>query len=31
MKTINEWSFVNFYNVKASTGKQKTHSNHNVG
>jgi len=31
MKTINDWSFVNFYNVKASTGKQKTHSNHNVG
>jgi len=31
MKTINEWSFVNFYNVKSSTGKQKTHSNHNVG
>jgi len=31
MKTINEWSFVNFYNVKASTGKQKTHSIHNVG
>jgi len=23
--------FVNFYNAKASTGKQKTHSNHNVG
>jgi len=31
MKTINVWSFVNFFNVKASTGKQKTHSNHNVG
>ena len=31
MKTINKYSFVNFYNVKASTGKQKTHSNHNVG
>jgi len=31
MKTMNEWSFVNFYNVKASTGKQKTHSNDNVG
>jgi len=28
---MNEWSFVNFYNVKASTGKQKTHSNDNVG
>jgi len=23
MKTINEWSFVNICNVKASTGKQK--------
>ena len=31
MKTINEWSFVNFFNVKASTRKQKTHSNHNAG
>ena len=31
MKTINKCSFVNFYNVKASTGNQKTHSNHNVG
>jgi len=31
MKTINLWSFVNFHNVKASTGKQKTHSSHNVG
>jgi len=31
MKTINEWSFVNYYNVKASTGKQKTYFNHNVG
>jgi len=25
------WSFANFYIVKASTGKQKTRSNHNVG
>ena len=31
MKTINKCSFVNFYNVKASTGKQKTYSNHNFG
>jgi len=31
LKTINVWSFVNFHNVKTSTGKQKTHSNHNVG
>jgi len=31
MKTIDKCSFVNFYNVNASTGKQKTHSNHNVG
>jgi len=31
MRTINKCSFVNFYNAKASTGKQKTHSNHNVG
>jgi len=31
MKTINKCSIVNFSNVKASTGKQKTHSNHNVG
>jgi len=23
--------FVDLYNVKASTGKQKTHSHHNVG
>jgi len=28
MKTINEWIFANFYNVKASTVKQKTQSNH---
>ena len=27
---LNEWNFVNVYNVKASTGKQKTHSNHDV-
>jgi len=31
MKTTNKCSFVNVYNVKASTGKQETHSNHNVG
>ena len=31
METINKCSFVNFYNVKPSIGKQKTHSNHNVG
>jgi len=31
IKSINKCTFVNFYNVKASTGKQKTHSNHNVG
>jgi len=30
MKTTNLWSFVNFYNVKVSTGKQKTHANHNA-
>ena len=31
MKTINEWSFVNLHNVKALTGKPKSHSNHKVG
>jgi len=31
MKAINKHSFVNFRVVKASTGKQKTYSNHNVG
>jgi len=30
-KTINKCSFVNIYNVKASTGKKKTHLDHNVG
>jgi len=30
MKTINKCSFVNFYNIKASTGKQKTHSKHKL-
>jgi len=31
MKTMNQWSFVNIYNVKASTWKRKTHSKHNAG
>ena len=30
-KTINKCSSANFYNAKAATGKQKTHSNHNLG
>jgi len=30
-ETINWWSFVYLYNVKALTRKPKTHSNHDVG
>jgi len=30
-KTMNWWSFVKLYNVKALIGKPKTHSSHDVG